>query len=442
MVRGKDKEKKSRERDAEAKRRSEKDKKRDKDKEWNQKMKDENKREKDRQFKEKEKSRKITSEPKKSQKVPSQKEKIKDFNAFLDSLDSDTVKKSSKKPKSKKSFNALTEDDGKCEMCGHMFQETEMFMKHIETDHDHLCLEAGCELSFTHEYFLHLHEAEVHKTRQPPDISQRPEEEKTRSPKSSLIVTSKSANEFSSVLESIVDLSSSTIDDSLNSSPAQFKCDDCSATFSTSRELYVHTTDSHYTFEQASSSQAYLPSIKCTFPQCPELFENTEKLKKHYVRVHEVKKEKVHRGYHIRCPLCRKTLSSQNKLHEHQKIEHKHKCEKCPRAYVLLPDLLHHVLKDHDKIESDTFSCRLCDQKFSDKQTWRKHEASPHEHSCTQEECYRMFSDRRQLEIHLSQEHNVLYVTIDHSLGTKGVITTKKSAASEDIEGWAEEWIR
>ena len=361
----------------------------------------------------------------------------------MNSLDSDAVKKSSKKQKSKKSSsNTLTEDDGKCEMCGHMFQETEMFMKHIEKDHDHLCQEASCELSFTHEYFLHLHEAEVHKTRQRPDISQRPEEETTRSPKSSLIVSNKSANEFVPVLESTVDLSS-TFDDSLNSS-LLYKCDDCHAAFSTSRELYTHTTESHYTFEEASSSQAYLPSIKCTFPQCPDLFENTEKLKKHYAKVHEVKKEIVHRGsnYHLRCSLCRKTFLSENKLLEHQKIDHKHKCDNCPNAYVLLPDLLHHVLKVHDKIESDTFSCRFCDQKFSDKQTWKKHEASPHEHSCTQEDCFKMFSDRRQLEIHLSQEHNVLYVTIDHSLGTKGVITTKKSAASEDITAWAEDWIR
>ena len=431
---------KSREREDKEARRAEKDKKRDKDKEWKGKSKEGEKREKEKKSKEKEHSRKTPTDIKKSH---YSKAKIQDCNAFMAAIDSSwNVKKSSKKPKSKKHSTTLTEDDGRCEMCGQVFQETEVFMRHIETDHEHQCPDAGCELSFTHEYFLHLHEAEIHKTRQPPDVSLRPEEEKTGSQNSSLISANKSLID-SSVLESTVDLSSA-FEDSLNTSSAQYKCDDCTAAFSTSLELYEHTKEYHYTVELTSSSLAYLPSIPCTFPQCSELFENGEKLKKHFSKVHEVKKEKVHRSsnYHLRCSLCRKTLSGETKLAEHQKIEHKYKCDQCSRSYILHPDLLHHILKYHDKIDTDTFSCRHCDQKFSDDRTRRAHEASPHDHSCTKDECSRSFCDRRQLEIHLSQEHDVLHVTIDHSLGTKGVITTEKNAASADIAGWAEEWIR
>ena len=415
----------------EDKSRSEIFKKREKDREWKMNSKEKDKREKD-----KDKSRMTTDSKNRHQKG-----KIQDSSAFMAALDSITIMKSSKKSKLKKRSNTLTEDDGRCEMCGQLFQETEVFMRHIETDHDHQCQEDSCGLSFTHEYYLHLHESEVHKTRPAPNASLRPEEEKAQSPNSPLIAN-KSLND-SSVFESTVDFSS-TFEESLNAFSAQYKCDDCTEAFSTSRELYVHRKESHYTFEQASSSQAYLPSLACTFPQCSEVFENGEKLKKHFSKVHEVKKEKVKRSstYHLRCSLCRKTLSSENKLLEHQKIEHKYKCDQCPRSYILNPDLLHHILKYHDKIESDSFTCRHCDQKFSEERIWRQHEASPHDHSCTKEECFRSFCDRRQLEIHLSQEHDVLYVTIDHILGTKGVITTQKNAASEDIAGWAEEWIR
>ena len=250
---------------------------------------------------------------------------------------------------SQKEGEVEEEDVLSCEMCGQLFPETEEFSRHIETDHDHQCQEDGCGLSFTHEYYLHLHEADVHKTRPPPNASLRPEEEKAQSPNSPLIALNKSLIE-STGFESTVDLSS-TYEESLNASSAQYKCDDCTEAFSTSRELYEHRNESHYIVEQASSSQAYLPSLTCTFPSCSEVFENGEKLKKHFSKVHEVKKEKVKRSstYHLRCSLCRKTFSSENKLLEHQKIEHKYKCDQCSRSYILNPDLLHHNLKYHDK---------------------------------------------------------------------------------------------
>ena len=356
------------------------------------------------------------------------------------------VEKRSKKAKvNKKTKNALiTEDDVRCEMCGEVFLETEVFMRHIETEHGHQCKAAGCELSFTHEYFLHLHEAEIHKSREPPNISLKPAEEKSGLLNSTLTSADKFAND-SSILESTLDISS-TFGDSLNISSALFQCDDCTEAFPTSLELDEHVTENHYTYEQASSHcQTYRPSLKCTFPHCQEVFENAERIKKHFEEVHDsvktVPARRSSNSYDL-CTHCNKSFSGKRKFILHQEIEHKYKCDLCPRSYILQPDLLHHILKYHESIDSDAFTCKFCEHKFSDEGAWRQHEAAPHEHACTMEECLRSFCDRRQLEIHLSQEHDVLHVTIDSSRGTKGLITKEKSQSNADIAKWAEEWIR
>ena len=71
------------------------------------------------------------------------------------------------------------EDSLNCELCGEVFQDTDAFMRHIDTKHGHQCQVLGCEFFFTHEYFLHLHEAEIHKSREHPDDSMKPAEEKS-----------------------------------------------------------------------------------------------------------------------------------------------------------------------------------------------------------------------------------------------------------------------
>ena len=68
---------------------------------------------------------------------------------------------------SQKEGEVEEEDVLSCEMCGQLFPETEEFSRHIETDHDHQCQEDGCGLSFTHEDYLHLHEADEHPTGPP-----------------------------------------------------------------------------------------------------------------------------------------------------------------------------------------------------------------------------------------------------------------------------------
>ena len=148
-----------------------------------------------------------------------------------------------------------------------------------------------------------------------------------------------------------------------------------------------------------------------------------------------------------KCPLCRKQFSSEGKLRHHRSLDHRHKCQHCSRAYLLKPDLLHHVLKAHDRITSEEaigFTCKQCEERFSDLLTFKTHESAPHVHACHLLECPRSFPERRQLETHLTREHQVLHVNIDTSgeCGARGIITTQRSQANVDMADWAEQWIR
>ena len=90
---------------------------------------------------------------------------------------------------------AEPDDSLKCELCGEVFQDTDAFMRHIDTKHGHQCQVVGCEFFFTHEYFLHLHEAEVHKSREHPDDSMKPAEEKSGLLNSTFISADKSSEQ-------------------------------------------------------------------------------------------------------------------------------------------------------------------------------------------------------------------------------------------------------
>ena len=90
------------------------------------------------------------------------------------------------------------------------------------------------------------------------------------------------------------------------------------------------------------------------------------------------------------------------------------------------------------------FTCKQCDERFPDLQTFKTHESVPHVHACHLLECPRSFPERRQLETHLTREHQVLHVNIDTSgeCGARGIITTQRSQANVDMADWAEQWIR
>ena len=369
---------------------------------------------------------------------------LSESSAFMDALNIvSTVKKIPKKFKSsKKEYQEPTfsEDDTRCEQCGQLFVETEVFQAHIEQEHAHQCYEAGCGASFTHEYYLRLHQSQAHQMGDPPDPAEKPAD--TPHADADFPGPSESPEDVS-IADSSFNFSltndlSSTFNDTVYS-VSTFDCDECSVSCNTKQELEDHRA-LHYTPEPPEISSHYeqKPSFPCTFPNCKQSFETGEKLRRHYTRAHE----RQHK-----CQLCRKQFPSEGKLRHHRTLDHRHKCQHCSRAYLLKPDLLHHVLKAHDRITSEEamgFTCKQCEERFPDLQTFKTHESVPHVHACHLLECPRSFPERRQLETHLTREHQVLHVNIDTSgeCGARGIITTQRSQANVDMADWAEQWIR
>ena len=369
---------------------------------------------------------------------------LSESSAFMDALNIvSTVKKIPKKFKSsKKEYQEPTfsEDDTRCEQCGQLFVETEVFQAHIEQEHAHQCYEAGCGASFTHEYYLRLHQSQAHQMGDPPDPAEKPAD--TPHADADFPGPSESPEDVS-IADSSYNFSltndlSSTFNDTVYS-VSTFDCDECSVSCNTKQELEDHRA-LHYTPEPPEISSHYeqKPSFPCTFPNCKQSFETGEKLRRHYTRAHE----RQHK-----CQLCRKQFPSEGKLRHHRTLDHRHKCQHCSRAYLLKPDLLHHVLKAHDRITSEEamgFTCKQCEERFPDLQTFKTHESVPHVHACHLLECPRSFPERRQLETHLTREHQVLHVNIDTSgeCGARGIITTQRSQANVDMADWAEQWIR
>ena len=389
-------------------------------------------------------SEKETKAKKELKKEKVGKSHLSESSAFMDALNIvSTVKKIPKKFKSsKKEYQEPTfsEDDTRCEQCGQLFVETEVFQAHIEQEHAHQCYEAGCGASFTHEYYLRLHQSQAHQMGDPPDPAEKPAD--TPHADADFPGPSESPEDVS-IADSSYNFSltndlSSTFNDTVNS-VSLFDCDECSVSCNTKQELEDHRA-LHYTPEPPEISSHYeqKPSFPCTFPNCKQSFETGEKLRRHYTRAHE----RQHK-----CQLCRKQFPSEGKLRHHRTLDHRHKCQHCSRAYLLKPDLLHHVLKAHDRITSEEamgFTCKQCEERFPDLQTFKTHESVPHVHACHLLECPRSFPERRQLETHLTREHQVLHVNIDTSgeCGARGIITTQRSQANVDMADWAEQWIR
>ena len=153
-------------------------------------------------------------------------------------------------------------------------------------------------------------------------------------------------------------------------------------------------------------------------------------------------------------------MSSKHKLLEHQKIEHKYKCDQCSRSYILNPDLLHHILKYHDKNEDKykaqknmdhPWKCRFCHLKFTFSNGLEDHENAEHSFKCNQclkgfhrkgsyerhlnsnhvhpcDFCDLVFVNSYELETHVEDLHNKVGQIQKKHLDTKGVITTQKNA--------------
>ena len=319
--------------------------------------------------------------------------------------------------------------------------ETETFQLHIEKDHTHQCFHPDCDMSFIHEYYLHLHESEVHKTRDPPDVSSKPEDDvidvQEPSPtKSEDMEDADVSSIYSPTFNS--SRNHSYLDESYNLNSSLFNCDECHMSFSSGDQLADHES-LHYSPESVKPTppnpvnSSHKPLLfRCLEPLCNKSYDSFDKLRKHQKDRHE-----------RRCKYCNKQFPTERKFKEHRNISHKFKCTKCSRAYPLEAELHHHRQKHHDKAQGHEvkgFHCQKCDEKFDNLQDFKMHGLEPHDYSCFMEDCMKSFSTKDKLESHLTKKHKVLHVQIDN-LETKGIITTEKSQSNKDIAEWAEGWI-
>jgi len=275
-------------------------------------------------------------------------------------------------------------------MCKMKFTVTEKFDEHIQLDHDFHCVHDNCDMSFIHEYDLQVHESEVHKTRDMPDIATKPIFDHVEDLENSHNSGSTSGN--SSVDYSLHNSTISSNDGHYNSSLNStlgldlYKCEECNQKFDTKANFEAHQ-DLHYNPEPVKTKPKS-SQFNCPVPKCNKSFESYKALSQHNKEVHEK-----------------------------------------PRK----------SRKENSEVKR--FQCRLCGAKFKDLETYENHKKSPHSFSCYNSDCIKSFINESQLSVHLEKEHGVLQVHIGGQ-GTKGLMTHERSQANLDIIEWAESWIR
>ena len=304
----------------------------------------------------------------------------------------------SKKEKSKSKRDAKVQDkecsdddDSVCAQCHQHFQGTDAFEKHINLEHQHGCRVQGCELSFTTENLLQLHQFETHRVGTKPATEE--EEEK------------QVANTIYTDLE--------------EPSLLELDCSTCGQSFETFQEKKDHDK-LHYTPEKLLSSQSIPDNQKSS-------------------------RSGRNRKPRNDCWKCRKEFSSKEILSQHRAEGHAFSCEfkKCPRAYNSQPELDRHVARRHQGLadsELKGLSCRLCGDKFPDQKSVKVHQEAPHAFTCHVLGCTSKFETKPKLVQHLESQHGIQHIQIDAQ--DSGYLTTQRSQDNVQIAEWALDWIK
>ena len=161
----------------------------------------------------------------------------------------------------------------------------------------------------------------------------------------------------------------------------------------------------------------HLPQSKCD--QCDEMFEGQKEKEKHI--------ESIHASEDLKCHICEQTFSSEENLISHMEKEH--------TKGVLEEDIIIHIEKDltHGLIESnsanssllksfesnseedlvseneigDEYECNICDAKFIDIETLKRHNEDYHKlsllYQCQQ--CEENFHRKEDFENHMENLH-------------------------------------
>ena len=282
------------------------------------------------------------------------------------------------------------DDDNICALCFHHFPGTDAFEKHINLDHNHKCSVQDCELSFTTENFLQLHQIEVHSL-------------ETR------LTSAEEKQDHSPELPGATTIYKSHKEPSLS----ELDCSTCGQSFETLDEKKDHDK-LHYTPEKLLSSQS-IPDMKKT------------------------KKPR------ISCWKCKKEFNSMEESSQHKAVDHLFSCvyKGCSRAYISQPELDQHITRRHYGVadsELKGFSCSNCGDKFPNQKSLRIHHLQPHGFTCHVMGCSSKFETKVRLLHHLEAQHGIQHIKIDEQ--NSGFITTERSQDNIQIAEWALDWIK
>ena len=192
-----------------------------------------------------------------------------------------------------------------------------------------------------------------------------------------------------------------------------FRCNQCKAGFKAEIALRAHKSSIHNDQTMTNSESDVWP-FSCN--QCESRFQTSTAFGKHMKLLHGV-------GNPFICDTCGIGLSTNDNLKRHVKVAHSDmkpfNCEECGKMFGQKSQLVKHqlqharangslTLEQEQMLESEKRICNLCGMELSCAVTLQRHMRThdPNGTKChTCEECGKAYSDKRNLQDHISIVH-------------------------------------
>jgi len=243
-----------------------------------------------------------------------------------------------------------------------------------------------------------------------------------------------------------------------------YKCQKCTACFSTQLKLQAHGKEmSHYIdincskcntekeFPSFQSLRRHMRDVHCesledlstrTCSVCSKVFPSSGKLKTHTKTVHPETKE-------FQCVICQKEFSAKRYLQEHLLRTHvqdrvRFPCTKCSESFASRPGLSRHLKYKHTEEDQKNYIfCEVCDKKFLRRENYKLHiviHDSKRQKTLTCPRCDKAFYTVNMLRSHMKThefQKEALCTFCGAVFLTAGALRRhiKVKHVSEDLEG-------